>query len=139
MIVLYYMLDTTRVNAKSIWCIKEGIDFNRIKSYDFVWDLAKCLAMPHVTRGNLNDLSAVVQLKMNLFLGKALEQPDPKPEIEPKFDCVDKRKKCKLHYMNCRTIKERDNCAQSTEQYQVCGQSIGRTHSLRICKKCLEK
>ena len=66
--------------------IKEGIDFNRIKSYDFGRDLAKCLAMPHVARRNLNGLRAVVQLKMNLFLGKALEQPEPKPEIEAKFD-----------------------------------------------------
>ena len=115
MIVLYYMLDTTRVNAKSIWCIKEGIDFNRIKSYDFGWDLAKCLAMPHVTRRNLNGLKAMVQLKMNLFLGKVLEQSEPKPEIEAKFDCAGKWKKCKLHYMNCRTIKERDNSPQFTE------------------------
>ena len=133
------MLDTTRVNAKSIWCIKEGIDFNQIKSYDFGWDLAKCLAMPHETRQNLNGLSAMVQLKMNLFLGKALEQREPKPEIEAKFDCVGKREKCKLHYMNCRTIKERDNCPQSTEKCQVCGQSICHAHSLRIYKKCMEK
>ena len=63
------MLDTARVNAKSIWCIKEGIDFNPIKSYNFGWDLAKCLAMPHVTQQNLNGLNTMVQLKMNLFLG----------------------------------------------------------------------
>ena len=76
---------------------------------------------------------------MNLFLGRALEQPEPKPENDAKFDFVGKREKCKLHYMNCRTIKERDNCLQSTEQRQVCGQSICRAHSHRICKKCLEK
>ena len=57
----------------------------------------------------------MVQLKMDLFLGKALEQPEPKPEIDAKFHCVGKRKKCKLPDMNCRTIKE-DNCPQSTEQ-----------------------
>ena len=137
MIVLYYMLDTTRVNAKSIWCIKEGIDFNRIKSYDFGWDLAKCLAMPHVTRRNLNGLSAMVQLKMNLFLGKTLEQPEPKPEIEAKFDCVGKRKKCKLHYMNCRTMKEITVLnLLSNAKYVVKAYAV---HSLRICKKCLEK
>ena len=82
MIVLYYILDTTRVNGKSIWCIKEGIDFNRIESYDFRWDLAKSLAMRHVTRRNLNGLSAMVQLKMNLFLGKALEQQSPNQRLK---------------------------------------------------------
>ena len=29
MIVLYYMLDTARVNAKTIWCMKNGIDHQR--------------------------------------------------------------------------------------------------------------
>ena len=95
--------------------------------------------MTHVTQRNLIGLSAMVQLKMNLFLSKALKQSASKPEIEAKFDCVGKRKKRKLHYMNCRTIKERDNCPQSTEQCQLCGQGICRAHSLRICKKCLEK
>ena len=125
--------------CKKYLVYKRGLDFNQRKSNDFGWDLAKYLVMPHVAPRNLNDLSTMVRLKMNLFLGNALEQPEPKPEIEAKFDGVGKRKKCKLHYMNCRTIKERDNCPQSTEQCKVCGQSICHAHSLRICKKCLEK
>ena len=32
MIVLYYMLDTVRVNAKTIWCIKNRIDYHKLKS-----------------------------------------------------------------------------------------------------------
>ena len=125
--------------CKKYLVYKRGYRFQSNKVLRLWFVLAKCLAMAHVTRRNLNGLSAMVQLKMNLFLGKALEQPEPKPEIEAKFDCVGKRKKCKLHYMNYRTIKERDNCPRSTEKCQVCGQSICRSHSLRICKKCLER
>ena len=32
MIVLYYMLKTARINAKTIWCIKNGIDHHNLKS-----------------------------------------------------------------------------------------------------------
>ena len=81
MIVLYYMLDTARVNAKTIWCIKNGIDHHKLKSYNFGWDLAKTLTMPHVIRRDVNGLGLMVQLKRNLFLGTAFVVPEPKPKI----------------------------------------------------------
>ena len=61
MIVLYYMLDTARVNAKTIWCIKNGIDYYKLKSYNLGCDAAKTLAMPHVIRREVNGLGLMVQ------------------------------------------------------------------------------
>ena len=92
MIVLYYMLDTARVNAKTIWCIKNGIDHHKLKSYNFGWDLAKTLTMPHVIRRDVNGLGLMVQLKRNLFLGTAFVVPEPKPKIKKRFECTAKRK-----------------------------------------------
>ena len=138
MIVLYYMLDTARVNAKTIWCIKNGIDHHKLKSYNFGWDLAKTLTMPHVIRRDVNGLGLMVQLKKNLFLGTVFVVPEPKPKIEKRFECTAKRKKCVIHQANCRTKQEKDNCRKSTEQCQFCGDSICREHSLRLCVKCLE-
>ena len=93
MIVLYYMLDTARVNAKTIWCIKNGIDHHKLKSYNFGWDLAKTLTMPHVIRRDVNGLGLMVQLKRNLFLGTAFVVPEPKPKIEKRFECTARWKK----------------------------------------------
>ena len=138
MIVLYYMLDTARVNAKTIWCIKNGIDHHKLKSYNFGWDLAKTLTMPHVIRRDVNGLGLMVQLKRNLFLGTAFVVPEPKPKIEKRFECTAKRKKCVIHQANFSTKQEKDNCPRSTEQCQSCGDSICREHSLRLCVKCLE-
>ena len=90
MIVLYYMLDTAPVNAKTIWCIKNGIDHHKLKSYNFGWDLAKTLTMPHVIRRDVNGLGLMVQLKRNLFLGTAFVVPEPKPKIEKRFECTTK-------------------------------------------------
>ena len=92
MIVLYYLLNTARVNAKPIWCIKNGIDHHKLKSYIFCWDLAKILTMPHVIRQDVNGLGPIVQLKRNLFLGTAFVVPKPKPKIEKRFERTAKRK-----------------------------------------------
>ena len=116
MIVLYYMLDTARVNAKTIWCIKNGIDHHKLKSYNFGWDLAKTLTMPHFIRRDVNGLGLMVQLKRNLFLAIAFVVPEAKAKIEERFECTAKRKKYIIHEPNCRTKPEKCNCPRSTEQ-----------------------
>ena len=60
MVVLYYMLDTAPVNAKTIWCIKNGIDHHELKSYNFGLDLSKTFTMPHVIRRDVNGLGLMV-------------------------------------------------------------------------------
>ena len=74
------MLETARVNAKTIWGIKNGIDHHKLKSFNFGWDLAKTLTMPHVIRRYLDVLTLTVQLKRNLFLSTAFLVPEPKPK-----------------------------------------------------------
>ena len=39
--------------------------------------------------------------------------------------------------MNCQSKKEKDMVPKSTE-CQLCGKSICRTHSMRICNICLQ-
>ena len=106
MIVLYYMLDTARVNAKTIGCIKSRIDHHKLKSYNFDWDLAKTLTAPHVIRRDVNGIGLMVQLRRNLFLSTAFVVPERKPKIEKRFECTAKRKKCVIHQENCRTKQE---------------------------------
>ena len=65
--IAYYMLDTIRVSAKTIWCLKEGLDAHRLKSLDVGWNLAKSLAMPHAARRNVNGHNAMVEMKRKLF------------------------------------------------------------------------
>ena len=68
MIVFYYMLDTAPVNAKSTWCIKNGINHHKLKSYNIGWDLAKTRTMAHTIGQDVNGLGLMIQLKRNLFL-----------------------------------------------------------------------
>ena len=41
MLALYYMLDTNRVTAKTIQCLKERFNVYRLNSHEFDWNLAK--------------------------------------------------------------------------------------------------
>ena len=48
MVALSHMLDTARVNGKTVWCLKNDSDVSSTSSYNFSWNLAKALAFPHV-------------------------------------------------------------------------------------------
>ena len=50
MVALSCILDTARVNGKSVWCQKIDSDISSTSSYNFSWNLAKALALPHVQR-----------------------------------------------------------------------------------------
>ena len=116
LIVFYYMLGTACVNAKTIWCIKNGIADHKLKSYKFGWDLAKTLTMPHSICEDVNGLVLMVQLKKKFCLGIAFIVPEAKAKFEERFECTAKRKKCVIHDPNCRTKPEKCNCPRSTEQ-----------------------
>ena len=103
----YYMLDIAFLNAKTIWCIKNGNDHHKLKSYNFGWDLAKTLTMPHTIRQDVNGLGLMVQVKRSLFLGTAFAVPEPKPKIKKRFECTAKRKKYVIHRANCRTKQKK--------------------------------
>ena len=79
------MLDTARVNGKTVWCLKNDSDISSTSSYDFSWNLAKALALPHVQRRNLNGLVSSVQLKLKMYLGRALLVDEPVPKVERRF------------------------------------------------------
>ena len=71
MVALSYMLNTARLNGKTVWSFKNDSDISSTSSYDFSWSSAKGLALPHVQRRSLNDLASSMQLKLKIFLGTA--------------------------------------------------------------------
>ena len=108
MVVLCYMLDTARVNSRTLWCTKNKIDIRKHKTFDFTWQLANELCVRQVNRRSTNDFSKLVQLKIQMFLGTALDVPIPKPRIERRYDPNGTRKKCRIHLQNCQSKSEKD-------------------------------
>ena len=132
MVVLYYMLGTTRVNSKTLWYMKNKIDIRKHKTFDFTWQLENELCIRQVSRRSTNGLSKVVQLKIQMFLCTTLNAPVPKPRIERRYDPNGTRKKCRIHLQNCQCMSEKDKAPQSKKQCQSCGESICRDHSMRL-------
>ena len=101
MVPLSCMLDTARFNGKPVWCLKND---SRTSSYDFSWNLAKALALPHVKR--ISVAASSVQLKIKTFLETALLVDDTVPKVEKKFKGNGQRRRCQLHMANCHTNTE---------------------------------
>ena len=80
----------------------------------------------------------MVQLKIQMFLGTALDVPIPKPRTERRYDPNGTRKKFLIHLQNFQSKTEKDKAPHSKEQCQSCGDSICRDHSMRLCYHCLE-
>ena len=58
MALLYCMLDTTRVNSKTLWCMKNKID--KHKTFDFTWQFADKLCVQQVSCRSNNGFSKLI-------------------------------------------------------------------------------
>ena len=74
-----------------------------------------------------------------MFLGTALLVDEPVPKVERRFTGTGQRRRCQLHIANYHTKTEKDNAPKSTKQYQSCGISICREHSMRVYYGCLQR
>ena len=75
-VVLFYILDTIRVNSQTIYCLVIGIEPRDSNSFDFGMKLAKALIIPHIENRPLIGLGRSILSKMTMTLGK-----DVKPHI----------------------------------------------------------
>ena len=55
-----------------------------------------------------------MQLKIKMFLGRALLVDEPVPKVERTFTGTGQRRKCQLHMANCHTKTEMENAPKST-------------------------
>ena len=92
MAVFSYMLDTARVNVKTLWSLNKYLDISRTSSYDLCWNLAKVLALPHVQRRSLNGFASSVQLKIKMFLGTVSLVDEPVRNVERRFTGTGEKK-----------------------------------------------
>ena len=72
LVALFYMLDTARVNCKTVWCLKNKLKTQDVNTFKFGWELGNQLIRPAIE--SLNGLGTSVLQKMAV-LGKELVQP----------------------------------------------------------------
>ena len=139
-VALFYMLDTIRVNSKTIWCIKQGLDVQKFKTFDFAWELAIQLIKPFIRSRNINGLPRMTLERMERVLGEKIQvapQANGKRKQFP-YPHTDERQRCKQCEKGS-SKQEKSNLPKTKENCESCGIVVCRQHSIRLCDSCLEK
>jgi len=136
MLSFYYMLDTIRVNSKTLWCLKHNKDLSKTKTFDVGYELANSLVMPFIQQRSLAGLRKPTLKKLNYLLGT---ESAPKLAFEKKHERFGDRRRCRVCLSKCTTKAEKSNMKRPTQQCQVCAECVCDDHSLCICDKCNTK
>ena len=94
---LFYIFDTIRVNSKIIWCLKNCLDVNKTKSFDFAWKLAMQIMKPFITSWNINGMP-IMKLALTERILDEKVQVTPQANGKRKqylYPKKDKKRKCK--------------------------------------------
>ena len=94
---VFYMLDTTRVNAQTIYCLVMGIEPRLSNSFEFCMRLVRALIIPHIENRPLIGLHNSVLRKMTMTLGKEVKPHVPAvPNEMENYPSHGNRRRCKM-------------------------------------------
>ena len=122
----YYMLDTIRVNAKSLWCIKHGKDQKKANTFDVGLDLAHSLVILFIQQRSLVGLRKPLLKKINYT--KITNFHQKQSSVEKKYPAVGDRKRYETCKTICGTKAGKNKLGKSKEQSEGCGESVCRLH-----------
>ena len=77
-------MDTIRVNSKTLFCIKKGLDVKKENSFDLAFELAKSLTYPFIEQQIINGLGNSVTRKIDFVLNRQ-STPPTVSKIERRF------------------------------------------------------
>ena len=140
--VFSYVLDTSRINASTVWSMNNNENPRKIDSIGFGWELVKSLVVPYVNQRSVNGLSRSIQNKMSLVVvGKQVDRHEGKDlsnKIPPK---IPKRQRCRLCMNELRGQGHKEtkkNMDKHSSQCQKCAEVMCEKHLTQIYHNCLE-
>ena len=144
--MLFYAMDTTRNNAQTLYCLKNGIIPRLCDSYEFGMGLCKGLIMPLIEMRPIDGLRLCTLRQIAMALGRdpvAVPAPVVPDSMENFPKLAEKRGKCKM----CKNIlpgtqdyhKAKDNISRMAQQCGRCGNTTCNDHMLQLCRDCASK
>ena len=131
-VALLCMLYTIRVNSKTIWSLKNGLDVNKSKSFDFAWEHAMQLEKLFIRSRNISGLPRMTLDRMERIL-------DEKVQVTPQtYGEKDERRRCKQCEKES-SKNEKSKLFKTGGNCESCGMVVFRDHSIRLCNSYLEK
>ena len=135
----FYILDTVRVNSKTVWCLKNSLDIEKTNTLKFSCNLSSQLTKPFIENRQINGLGTAVIHKMEKVLDRSLHEEQPSGGIGKRYPLLREiKRRCKKCEGGA-TKAVKDNLTKSKEQCEVCGTSVCRDHSTQICCDCIEQ
>ena len=136
---VFYILNTVRANSKTVWCLKNLIDVKKTNTFKFLWNLSSQLIKPFIENRQIYGSGTAVIHKMGNVLARSLLKEQPPSGIGKRYPLLGKiKRRCKKCEVGA-TKAVKDNLTKSKEQCKVCGKSVCRDHSTRVCCDCIEK
>ena len=127
LVAFYYILNTIRVNSKTLFCIKKGLDMKKENIFDLAFELAKSFTYPFIEQRRINRLRKSATRKIDFVLNRQSLLPTVS-KIERRFPYSCYIRKCFVCVEKSTTKKEKDNASCSKEDCQSCGKSVSRCH-----------
>ena len=133
-LAFYCMVDTIRVNAKTLWCKKHKKSFSKISTFNIAFELANALVIPFIEQRNLNGLRKPLLKKINYVLNK--KERVRRASKERKFLRSGNRQKCRICLNGCETKAEKDRLKKQQQWFGSCGEGTCNVHSICVCDDC---
>ncbi|XP_057296254.1 piggyBac transposable element-derived protein 1-like [Hydractinia symbiolongicarpus] len=131
-VMFSYMLDTARVNSSTIYSLNKGIDPLQQKSFEYAFQLVMELVKPTIQKRSQNGMLSITKQKINLVLGNAQCNPEPRAAIGPAF--AETRKRCTV----CQAENAGENYSQKKKSIpcvkslcQSCGNTTCQAHMIQ--------
>ena len=136
-IAFYYIRDTVRVNAKTVWCLSQNQEPQKCNTHQFAWKLASALVKLFMERRNLNGLSKSIVANINNILGRK-EEHQTIIKLQRNFDEIGPNR---VRYFYCvqksSSRKEKHEANRNKVQCQHWGKSVCKDCSMKLCQQCI--
>ena len=138
--VITYMLDISRVNAQTIFCLNNDHIPRAYDSSDFAQALGMSLIMPHlINRRREDGIPNWLKRKMDIFLPTpevVRLQIDQAGDLFPHDPNSNKRRIGRQCLNLKQSRSEKDKLGKSYSQCQMCSEAICANHMVKVCSMC---
>lgn len=137
--VLAYILDTCRVNAQTVMALTQDTHPSKVNTFNFGWELAWALIMPHVRSRAQVGLPKSVKMRVDMLLmsrDEGLDEAEAGPSVQ-NYSGKGMRKRC-AECVAAIPAGEGHKGAKNklkkiTMQCNTCGNAVCDKHVLKTC------
>ena len=134
-----YLLDMIRANSSTLIELNENHDPKLADSFNFGYELATQLVMPHILRRPHNGLSSEIVKKVTSFAGEQFEEMSENIEHSKFRETPTRYWQC---IINCHGVDQKINknkIKKIKTACQSCSNAFCNKHLVFICQKCYTK